>query len=256
MGATDEAFRHSISKMSSLHFVTRKEYKKRLIQLGENNKKIFFVGDTSQEHIKKTQLLNKQEIEKKFRFDFLKKNILVTFHPATLEKNSTKYHFLQILKVLSKLKDTRIIFTYPNADAQGKIIIKMIKDFVKKNNKKAVAFKNLGHINFLSVVRNVDMLMGNSSSGITDAPLFKIPTIDIGDRQKGRIKPKSVIECEPRVKKISFFINKVYSKNFKKKIKKIRIESLRMGATKNIIKILKKELPIKNLKKGFFDQKF
>lgn len=256
VGATDDAFRHSITKMSSLHFVTRKEYKRRIIQLGENPKKIFFVGDTSQEHIKKTALLEKNIIKRKLRINFLEKNVLVTYHPVTLEKNTSKKQFSEILKALDRLKNTNIIFTYPNSDVDGRIIIKMINNFVKKNKNNSVAFKNLGHINFLSVLKNVDILIGNSSSGITDAPIFKVATIDIGDRQKGRIKPKSVIMCKPTKKEILNSIKKAYSSNFNKKIKKMKIASLKSKGTKEILKILKNELPIKNLKKEFLDKKF
>ena len=221
-GAVDDVIRHSITKMSHLHFTSTQQYKNRVIQLGENPKRVFNVGDTSIDNIKKLKLLSKVEFEKSINFKLNKKNILVTFHPETLDKEDSAKNMIELLNAIDKLKDTNIIFTKANADASGRIINNICEDYVKRNHNKAVLFNSLGQIRYLSALKFVDVVVGNSSSGITEAPMFNIGTINIGNRQKGRIQAKSIINCKPKSKDILNVFNILYSSNFQKRLKNIK----------------------------------
>ena len=205
-GAIDEAIRHSITKMSTWHFAASKVYKKRIIQMGENPKRVYLVGSLGVERIKKIKFLSKTILEKKIKFKFGKKNILITFHPETLSNKSKKESFKNLLYALKKVDDTSIIFTLPNADAGGDKIAKMIKAFTKLNKKKYIAFKSMGDKLYLSTMKYSDLVIGNSSSGIIEAPCFNIPTINIGDRQQGRLQAKSIINTKLN----KLFISKIF----------------------------------------------
>jgi len=196
-GVIDEAIRHSLSKMSHLHFTATEEYKNRVIQLGEHPNRVFNIGGMGIENINRLKLLSKDEFEKSINFKLNKKNLLITFHPVTLEKKTSQVHFQELLDAIDELEDTNYIFTKANSDSDGKIINKMIDKYVSKNMHRSVAFSSLGQLRYLSSMHHVDAIIGNSSSGITEAPSFKIGTINIGERQKGRIKASSVIDCSP-----------------------------------------------------------
>ena len=251
-GALDESIRHSITKMAWWHFVAADEYKKRVIQLGENPKKVFNVGGLGVDVIKRTKLLSKSELEEKTAIRFAKKNLLITFHPVTLDSNTSQKHFKSIISVLNDLKDSLFIFTMPNADSQGRIIKKIINDFVSTHSKNSIAFETMGNLNYLSTLQYVDAVVGNSSSGLTEAPTFKIGTINIGDRQKGRLKSKSVIDCNPNKESIVKAIETLYSKDFKKGLLDVKNPYGDGFATEKIISILKKETIPKELKKKFY----
>jgi len=255
-GAIDEAIRHSISKMSHVHFTAADEYSKRVIQLGEDPNKVFKVGGLGIESIKRLKLLSKKEFEKSINFKFNLKNILVAFHPVTLEKKTSKKQFHVLLKSIDKLENTNIIFTKTNSDIDGKIINLMIDEYTAKNSHKSKCFKSLGQLNYLSALLHVDFIIGNSSSGLLEAPSFKIGTINIGDRQKGRIKAKSVIDCLPEKKNIKKSIRKVYSKEFQGILKNVKNPYGDGCASKKIAKLLKKIKLDKILKKKFFNVKF
>ena len=195
-GAFDESIRHSITKMSHLHFTATKEYKNRVIQLGECPNRVFNVGGLGIDNINKLKLLNKDDFEKSIDFNLGEKNILVTFHPVTLEASTSKNQFQELLNSISELKDTKIIFTKANSDTDGRIINSMVDDYTAKHIN-TIAFASMGQLNYLSALQFVDVVVGNSSSGLAEAPSFNIATIDIGDRQKGRIKADSVISCLP-----------------------------------------------------------
>lgn len=255
-GLIDEAIRHCITKMSHIHFTATKEYSRRIIQLGEHPKRVFNVGGMGIENIKRLKLLNKKKFEKLINFKLGKKNILVTFHPVTLDKNTSKIHFQELLSAIDKLKDTNIIFTKANSDTDGKIINKMIDNYTKKNSKKSFAIPSLGQLKYLSALQYMDFIIGNSSSGLLEAPSFKLGTINIGDRQDGRIKAKSVIDCLPNQKSISRAIKIVYSKKFKNSLKKIQnpySNNNSVYASKKIVKVLKSIQLHNILKKKFFD---
>ena len=255
-GAFDEAIRHSITKMSHLHFTATKEYKKRVIQLGENPKRVFNVGGMGIENIKRLKLLSKEEFEKSIGFKLNKKNILVTFHPVTLEKSTSKEQFKELLDAIDELSETNIIFTKANSDTDGRIINQMIDDYVSKNSNKAISFTSLGQLRYLSALQFVDAVVGNSSSGLIEAPTFKIGTINIGDRQKGRIKAKSVIDCKPKKEEIKKAFNKLYSKEFQNILKKVKNPYGDGMVSKKIVNILK-SVELKDiLKKSFYDIDF
>jgi len=255
-GVIDDAIRHCITKMSQIHFVAAKEYLKRLVQLGENKKNIFNVGGMGIENIKRLKLLSRKEFEKSINFKLNKKNILVTFHPITLEKNKSKIHFQELLKCVSDLKDTNIIFTKANSDMGGKIINKMIDHYINKNRKNSIGVTSLGQVRYLSALQYVDVVVGNSSSGLLEAPSFKIATINIGDRQSGRIKANSIVDCLPNKKSIRIAFKKVYSKKFQNNLKNVKNPYGEGCASKKITKVLK-NIKLKGiLKKGFFNIKF
>ncbi|WP_149719550.1 UDP-N-acetylglucosamine 2-epimerase [Campylobacter concisus] len=252
-GAFDEAFRHSITKMSHIHFAATREYANRIIQLGEEPSRVFNVGGPGIENIKKLNLLNKDEFEKSINFKLAKKNILITFHPVTLENSSAKKQFSELLKAIDELKDTNFIFTKANSDTDGDIINKMIDEYVSKNSQKAVAFASLGQLRYLSAIKFVDIVLGNSSSGLLEVPSFKKATINIGDRQKGRAKASSVIDVRPVKKEILAAIKKVYSKEFEQVLKNTINPYDGGNSSKKMVKILK-EIEIDDiLKKKFYD---
>ncbi len=254
-GAFDEAIRHSITKMSHLHFTATEEYKNRVIQLGEHPNRVFNVGGMGIENIKRLKLLSKDEFEKSINFKLNKKTILVTFHPVTLETSTAKEQFQELLDAIDELEDTNIIFTKANSDTDGRIINLMIDEYVAKNYKKSIAFTSLGQLRYLSALQFVDAMVGNSSSGLVEAPSFKIGTINIGDRQKGRIKAESVIDCQPNKNSILEAFKKLYSKDFKNILNKT-INPYGDGcASKRIIQELKRTDLDNLLKKSFYDLK-
>jgi GDP/UDP-N,N'-diacetylbacillosamine 2-epimerase (hydrolysing) len=210
-GSWDDCIRHCVTKMSHIHFTAADEYKKRVIQLGEHPNTVFNVGGLGIENIKRLQLLSKKEFEKSIKFKLNKKNLLITFHPATLENNSSKDQFQELLYAINELDNTNIIFTKTNSDLNGKVINKMIDKYTSENHKTSIGFISLGQLKYLSTLQYVNAVVGNSSSGLLEAPSFKIGTINIGNRQKGRIKSLSVIDCEPKKNSISRALTELYS---------------------------------------------
>ena len=252
-GLIDEGIRHSITKLSYLHFVSTEVYRKRVIQLGESPERVFNVGALGLDNIKNLKLLEKDELERVLNYRLDKKTILLTFHPVTLENNTSEKNFREILKALDQLKNYNIIFTKPNADTEGRIIAKLIDNYVLENPKRAIEFTSLGKLKYLSLMKYVDMIMGNSSSGIIEAPSFKKPTINIGDRQKGRVKAESIIDCE---------VNKESIIRAVKKAEQMDLSNIENpygdgNASVRIIEILKKQVRKGiNLKKEFYDINF
>jgi len=219
-GSIDDGFRHSISKLSNLHFPTSNEYKRRLIQLGENPKTIFNFGSLNVSKIKNNKYLNKKKLEKKLNIKFLKKNLIVTYHPDTVSVKTSLKHLLILLKSLKKFKNMMIIITSPNADAESIFMINLIKKFIKKNKLNNFLFyKSLGSQIYLSLLNFVDGVVGNSSSGISEAPFFGIGTVNIGDRQDGRIMSSSIVNCKPSEKSIIKSIKRILNGKFKKNVR-------------------------------------
>lgn len=250
-GAFDESIRHSITKMSHLHFTAAEEYKNRVIQLGENPSRVFNVGGLGIDNIKRLKLLSKKEFEESINFKLNNNNILVTFHPVTLENSTAKEQFQELLNAIDELENTTIIFTKANADTDGRIINNMIDNYVKNNSSKAIGFTSLGQIRYLSALQYVDAVVGNSSSGLIEAPSFKIATINIGDRQKGRLKASSVQDCPPVKKDILNSILNSYILNLDSVINPYG----NGGASKNILKVLKESNFNNILKKSFYNLK-
>ena len=252
-GAFDEAFRHSITKMSHIHFAATNEYTNRIIQLGEEPSRVFNVGGPGIENIKKLNLLSKEEFEKSIKFKLAKKNILITFHPVTLENSSAREQFNELLNSLDELEETNFIFTKANSDTDGDVINKMIDEYVSQNSQKAVAFASLGQLRYLSAIKFVDIVLGNSSSGLSEVPSFKKATINIGDRQKGRARASSVIDVRPDRKEILTAIKRAYSKEFEQILKDTINPYDGGNPSKKMVKILKETKLDGILKKKFYD---
>ncbi|MTI84030.1 MAG: UDP-N-acetylglucosamine 2-epimerase (hydrolyzing) [Firmicutes bacterium] len=212
-GAFDESIRHSITKMSHLHFVTNEISAKRVRQLGENPNHIYNVGNPGLDHINKLKLLEREELEQALGFKLKKKNLLITFHPVTLEFQSSANQFKALLYALDTLgNDVGLIFTKPNSDTDGRIIINMIDDYVAEHIN-AKAFTSLGQLLYLSTISHVNAVVGNSSSGLYEVPSLKKPTVNIGDRQKGRLHASSVINCKPKTDNIIQALHEAFLKD-------------------------------------------
>ena len=254
-GLIDEPIRHSITKMSHIHFTSTDEYSKRVIQLGESPNSVFNVGGLGIENIKKLKLLSKYDFEKSIDFKLSKINLLITFHPVTLENQTAKNQFLELLKSLKLIENAKIIFTKPNADSNGRTIIQLIDEFVKNNSSQSTSFISMGQLNYLSCIQFVDVVIGNSSSGLLEVPSFNKPTINIGDRQRGRIKSNSVIQCDPNQSSITKAMEIALSKKFQNTLNYSINPYDNGNSSEKIIKILKK-VSLKNIvKKKFFNYK-
>jgi len=201
-GAYDDAIRHSITKMSHLHFPTTEVYRKRVIQLGEQPERVWNVGNIGIDNIHHTRLMTLAEFEESINFKMNKPTALVTFHPVTIEELTAESQCKALLEALDG-QPLNIIFTMPNSDSGGHIIIKLINEYVLAHPQKAIVFKSLGYLRYLSALQYVKVVVGNSSSGIIEVPSFHIPTINIGNRQKGRLQAESIINCKPTLPSIN-----------------------------------------------------
>jgi GDP/UDP-N,N'-diacetylbacillosamine 2-epimerase (hydrolysing) len=254
-GSIDDTIRHTISKFSNYHFVATKPYKKRVIQLGENPKKVFLVGGLGSENVENISYLDKKVLEKNLNIKFKKNNFLITFNSFLDDKILVKVAIRNMFKALNKFKNTNYIFTFPNSDLESNNIIKMIINFSKKN-KNAYCFKSLGVQRYLSCMKICNVVVGNSSSGILEAPSLKTPTINIGNRQNGRIKAKSVIDCNYSSLGIQKAIKKALSKKFQKKIKNIKNPYYKKNTSIKIMNIIEQILKNKITIKKFYDIRF
>lgn len=251
-GAYDEAIRHSITKMSYWHFTSTDTYRNRVIQLGEHPDRVFNVGAIGLDSVKELKLLSKTEFEKSIKFKLNKTSFLVTYHPVTLENSDSELQFKELLNALDVYADASIIITMPNSDKGGKQIAKMINQYASSKKDRCVVFESLGQLRYLSALQHVSMVLGNSSSGIIEAPSFNVPTINIGDRQKGRVISESVVNCKPNQKAIEKAIKKAFSAEFQIALKKELNPYGTGNASEKIMKIICKEQII-NLKKKFYD---
>lgn len=253
-GAMDEAIRHSITKMSMLHFASTEAYKKRIIQLGEQPERVFSVGALGVENIKSLALLSKKELEESIQFSFNERTVMVTYHPVTLENATVEDQFANLLGVLTKHKDLKIIFTKANADTDGRIINQMIDEFVQENSDRSIAFASMGQLRYLSSLQYCAAVIGNSSSGIIEVPSFGIPTVDIGDRQKGRVCAESVIHCGTGKIEIESAVEVALSGEFRKRVRQITNPYEGVDTSKKIIDAIKQYLDQDiMLKKHFYD---
>lgn len=251
-GAFDDAIRHAITKMSHLHFVAAEPYRSRVVQMGESPDRVFLSGGLGVDAICRTPLLNRADLEAAMDFKLGKKNLLVTFHPVTLEPGAAPGQMAELLKALDSLKETHLILTMPNADAGGRELIRMIEQFVAARPH-AKAFTSLGQLRYLSCIAHVDGVVGNSSSGLAEAPSFKKGTVNIGDRQRGRLKAASVIDCEPDCASIVAAICTLYSPSFQASLENVQSPYGDGGASEKIIDVLK-HFNIDNItKKSFYD---
>jgi len=249
-GAFDESIRHSLTKMSHLHFVATEEYRKRVIQLGESPERVFYVGAPGIDNIKKLTLLDRPSLEESLGFRLGSKNLLITFHPVTLEKATSVSQMGELLAALARLENTHLIFTMPNADTDGRELFALLEDFVR-NHSNARVYTSLGQIRYLSCIREVDGIIGNSSSGIIEAPSFRKGVVNIGDRQRGRVRAGNVIDCEPDRESIGEAIQELYSSVFQSSLKSVRSPYGDGGASEKVVRILQ-EYPLESiLKKAF-----
>lgn len=250
-GAIDEAIRHSITKMSQLHFVATQAYQNRVIQLGEEPS-VFCVGGLGIDGIRKTTLLTRTALEDCLGIRFLDRNLLVTLHPVTLETETAESQMDELLAALVNLQDTAIVFTMSNADTDGRALLEKVKVFCERHAN-AHWFSSLGHVRYLSLLAQVDAVVGNSSSGLTEAPTFKIATINIGDRQLGRIRAQSVIDCSPTRESIADALATAYSPDFQAKLLAVANPYGDGGATSAIVETLASCIGGISLKKAFYD---
>lgn len=251
-GAFDEALRHSITKMSHLHFVAAEEYRQRVIQLGEQPERVFLVGGLGIDNIKRLKLLDRAELEASLDFRLGSKNLLITFHPVTLETSTATDQMAELLEALAELKDTQLIFTLPNADTDGRALIQMVHQFVA-SHPNARAYTSLGQVRYLSCIAQVDGVVGNSSSGLAEVSSFKKGTINIGDRQLGRLQAASVINCEPTRQSIQTALEKLYTKEFQTGLIRAKNPYGDGGASEKVVKTIK-HFEIDGIaKKSFYD---
>jgi GDP/UDP-N,N'-diacetylbacillosamine 2-epimerase (hydrolysing) len=251
-GAFDEAIRHSITKMSHIHFVAAEEYRLRVIQLGEQPEHVFNVGGLGVDNILRLPLLSRAQLEAELNFKFAKRNMLVTFHPVTLEDGTSAQQMGELLAALRELKDTGLIFTMPNSDTEGRVLFRMIETFCAQHPR-AHAYTSLGQLRYLSCIQYVDCVIGNSSSGLAEVPSFKKGTINIGDRQRGRLKAESVIDCSPDRTSIRHAIETLYSVEFQKLLTKVKNPYGNGGASDAIVRTLENHLQNITFKKVFYN---
>lgn len=252
-GAYDDCIRHAITKMSHLHFTSTEAYRQRVIQLGEQPDRVFNVGAIGVENIKRVPLMTKEELEESIRFDLGEKSLLVTYHPVTLDNHTAESQCRNLLEALDAFPDYKVIFTLPNSDTDGRIIIRLINEYVSLRPERCMAVPSLGLRRYLSALRYVSAVVGNSSSGIIEVPSFGIPTLDIGDRQKGRIAAESVWHCGTRKEEIKEGLKEVLSDAFRRKAKVCINPYEKTDTVKNIFKVIS-SYPLDRLRqKKFYD---
>ena len=254
-GAYDDAIRHSITKMSHLHFTSTQEYRNRVIQLGEEPERVFYVGALGVENIKKLPLMSREEIEKEVNFKLDNHTILVTYHPVTLGNHTAEQDIKEFVAALEERKGLRVFFTMPNSDTGAQAIVDSINEFVLRNPDRAVAYKSLGILRYLSVMKYAEAVVGNSSSGILEVPSFGIPTLNIGDRQKGRMAADSVLDCATDKESILKGLDEVMSPAFRQRASQTRNPYDKEGTAQAIFDVIS-TYPLEQLKqKHFYDIK-
>lgn len=252
-GAIDDAIRHAISKMAHLHFTATEVYRQRVIQLGEQPERVFNVGTPGLDNITRLPLLNRASFEQSIDFKLGQRNLLVTFHPVTLENASASEQFTQLLQALDCFEDAHIIFTHSNADADGRAISHMIENYRNRHPDRIKSFVSMGSLRYLSAMSHVDVVVGNSSSGLIEAPALKVPTVNIGDRQRGRLSAHSVLHCTPLNDDIRKTIALALSPAFRVQLQDVTPPYGGSGASQAIQKILKRTALDNLLKKTFHD---
>jgi GDP/UDP-N,N'-diacetylbacillosamine 2-epimerase (hydrolysing) len=255
VGAFDDALRHSITKMSHIHFVATESYRQRVIQLGEQPDHVFLVGGLGVDSIRRLNLLDRNALETELGFKLGRKNLLITFHPTTLGAVSAETQIEELFSALLSLEDTKLIFTLPNADTNSRALTKAVKKFVA-DHPNACAYSSLGQSLYLSCMAHVDGVVGNSSSGLLEAPTLRKGTINIGDRQEGRLQAKSIINCDPTRQNITNALLKLYSKEFQSSLHEVTNPYGDGGASEKVVAILKHQNIESITKKIFYDYPF
>lgn len=251
-GSKDDSLRHAITKLSHIHFVSAEPYRQRVIQMGECPDRVFTVGGLGVDVISTTELLSRAELEEVIGYKFLEQNLLVTFHPDTLKYDENERQVYALLDALSRFPNVGMIFTKANADAGGRLVNDFIEDFVNSMSN-AVIFDSLGSKNYLSCMALVDGLVGNSSSAILEAPTFKKPAVNIGDRQNGRLMSTSIINCTVEAEDIYLAIETLFSNEFQIRAKTAVNPYGESGASLRICALIQ-DLKLNNLLiKHFYD---
>lgn len=251
-GVIDEAFRHSITKMAHLHFVAAAPYRNRVLQLGEEQNRVFVVGGLGLDNLERLELMNRPELADSLGFRFRERNLLVTFHPVTREPLESSEQFSELLLALDCLDDTGLIFTLPNADVGGRGLATMARKFTNDRSS-ATVFESLGQVRYLSCLREADGVVGNSSSGLLEAPSLGTGTVDIGSRQWGRLRAPSVISCAPDRDQIASAIDRLFSVEFRDVARKQESPYGRAGASAQVVEILSSVSLDGILRKRFVD---
>ena len=253
-GAYDDAIRHSITKMSHLHFTSTEAYRKRVIQMGEQPDRVFYVGAIGVENAKEVPLMSKEEIENSLEFRLDRNTVLATYHPVTNKvEDKNKDEVEGFFAALEERKDLRILFTMPNSDTGGQIIMERIKQFVAQNPERSIVFASLGMKRYLSVLQYVGAVIGNSSSGLAEVPTFHIPTLNIGDRQKGRTAGESVIHCGTSKDEILSGLDKIFSPDIRQMAQQSSNPYEKEDTAQHIFEIIK-NYPLRNItQKHFYD---
>lgn len=247
-GAIDEQIRHAITKMAHIHFPGAEVYSQNIINMGEESWRVFNTGDPGIENIKLTNFLSMEELKKELDVEVDEQTLLITYHPVTLERALLSYQIQNLINALSMLKK-KMIITYPNADNGGDYIIQKMEEFAKANSN-VYLFKNLGILRYLSVMKLCGAVVGNSSSALVEAPYLKIPAVNIGNRQKGRLMADNIISCSNQCDDIINAINKSLSNEFKEKVKMVKSLYGEGNTSEKIVEILEKiEIDDKLLKK-------
>ena len=256
-GAIDELIRHAITKLSQLHFTAMDEYSKRVIQMGELPERVFTVGEVGLDNLLRMQLMSKDEFENSISCKLKERNLLFTYHPETTQDIAeVERDFREILSALDTLEHTLVIFTKANADVGGRLINKMIDEYVAENTEKAIAFTSLGQLRYLSALQYMDAVVGNSSSGIVEAPSFKLATINIGNRQKGRVRANSTIDVSVNKADLTSALAEVYTPEFMVSLKHIVNPYGRGNSSEKVVQTLK-TVELSSLKtKQFYDVKY
>lgn len=251
-GVIDEPIRHSVTKMSHLHFVAAEDYRRRVIQLGESPEHVFNVGGLGIDNILRLERLSRAELERSLGLTLRPRNLLITFHPVTLEEQTSERQMDELLAALGALTDTGLIFTMPNADTDGRALLQRIREFCDQYSH-AVAHTSLGQQRYLSCIEQVDGVVGNSSSGLIEVPSFRRGTVNIGDRQRGRLRAASVIDCEPDRASIAAALDRLFSAEFRRQLETVENPYGNGGASEAIVKVLEEQSFHHLLKKSFHE---
>lgn len=253
-GLIDEAIRHSITKMALLHFTSAEVYRRRVIQLGESPDRVFNFGAIGLDNIRRLSLLSREEFERQIGFKLQQTNFLVTYHPVTLSGRNPVEYVQELLDVFDRFNDAGIIFTQANADTSGRVINKLLQDYVGCHKERMIFVNTLGQLRYLSAIKYMDAVIGNSSSGILEVPSFKVPTVNIGPRQDGRLMAESVVSCGDSAEEIKKALDKVLSKSFRNKMKYVESPYGNGGVSERIVKVLKSvNLSPEVIMKHFYD---
>jgi len=251
-GVVDEAFRHAITKMSHLHFTAAEAYRQRVIQMGEAPERVFNVGAPGLDNLRRLRLLERGELADTLGLAPGRRFLLVTYHPVTLENDTAGDQVVKLLKALDAFPDHGIVFTKSNADAGGRVIVRLLDAYVERNPGRAVAHTSLGQQRYLSALKHADAVVGNSSSGLIEAPSLHTPTVDVGDRQRGRLVAGSVVRCGNEVEEIRAAIERALSPAFRAALPGVRNPYGEPGASGRIKEVLKSvALDARMLKKRF-----